>query len=107
MIRYILITTTILILLFAIRNNKIYYTPFNIPGDQMAITIPPFGTFIESKYKKDKPILNHELAHWDQYKRMGFFGFYTTYILQYLKYGRKYNPMEYEARKLGKLKSPI
>lgn len=87
---------------FSIREEKIYYIPFDIPGSQMAATIPPFGTFIESKYKKDKSILKHELAHWVQYERMGFANFYTTYFKEYVKYGRKYGPMEIEARKMSK-----
>lgn len=92
------------ILFFSVRKNKIYYIPFNIPGTQMAATIPPFGTFIEKKYKGNLSILNHELVHWDQYKKMGFWGFYSTYSKEYFKYGRKYGPMEVDARKLSKLK---
>ncbi len=88
--------------IFSIKEDKIYYIPFDIPGSQMAATIPPFGTFIESKYKKDKSILKHELAHWVQYERMGFVGFYTTYLKEYAKYGRKYGPMEKEARMMSK-----
>lgn len=90
------------ILFFSITEKKIYYIPFDIPGSQMAATIPPFGTFIEVKYKKDKSILNHELAHWIQYNRMGFINFYTTYFKEYMKYGRKYGPMEIEARNMSK-----
>ena len=88
--------------IFSIKKEKIYYIPFDIPGTQMAATIPPFGTFIESRYKKDKSILNHELAHWVQYQRMGFRKFYSTYFKEYIKYGRKYGPMEKEARKMSK-----
>jgi hypothetical protein len=100
--KYILLTLTLLVLFFVFKKNKIYYIPFNIPGDQMAATIPPFGTFIESRYKNNKELLRHELIHWNQFNRMGFFGFYRTYISEYLKYGRKYGPMEIEARKLSK-----
>jgi hypothetical protein len=98
------ISSIILIIFSIIKKDKIYYIPFDIPGSQMAATIPPFGTFIESEYKKNKPLLNHELVHWDQYYRMGFLGFYSTYISEYLKHGRKFGPMEVEARKLSKLK---
>jgi len=96
----------VVVLLFSITMKKdiINYTPIDIPGTQMAATIPPFGIFIEKKYKNNKSLLNHELVHWDQYNRMGFFGFYSTYVSEYLKYGRKYGPMEKEARKLSKLK---
>lgn len=87
-----------------LKDNKVYYIPFEIPGSQMAATIPPFGIFIESKYEGEIDLLNHELVHWDQYQRMGFLVFYKTYISEYIKYGRKYGPMEIEARKLSKLK---
>jgi hypothetical protein len=101
--KYLLI---ILILIFSFlicKKDKIYYIPFNIPGSQMAATIPPFGTFIESQYKNNKELVRHELVHWKQFHQMGFFGFYITYISEYLKYGRKYGPMEIEARKLSRL----
>jgi hypothetical protein len=102
--KYFLIVSCVLVLYFINKKDKIYYIPFDIPGSQMAATIPPFGIFIEKKYKGDKSLLNHELVHWDQYDRMGFFGFYSTYISEYIKYGRKYGPMEVEARRLSKLK---
>jgi len=102
--KYFLILPCILILYLIIKKDKIYYIPFNIPGKQMASTIPPFGIFIESKYKTDKSILRHEMVHWSQYQRMGFFGFYTTYIKEYIKYGNRFDgPMEVEARKLSKI----
>ena len=102
--KYVLIIITFFLVFFIMKKNKVYYIPFDIPGSQMAATIPPFGIFIEKKYKEDKSLLNHELVHWDQYNEMGVFGFYSTYISEYVKYGRKYGPMEVEARKLGKLK---
>lgn len=97
--KYIFLFIIVLLFGIAYKKDKVYYIPFDIPGSQMAATIPPFGTFIELKYKKDKLMLSHEMAHWDQYYRMGFFGFYKTYISEYMTYGRKYGPMEIEARK--------
>ena len=102
--KYFLIVSCVFLLYITTKKDKIYYIPFDIPGSQMAATIPPFGIFIESKYKTDKSILRHEMVHWSQYNRMGFFKFYYTYISEYKKYGRKYGPMEVEARKLSKLK---
>jgi len=101
--KYPLFLVVLILFVIFIKKNKIYYIPFDIPGSQMAATIPPFGIFIESRYKKDKSILKHELVHLHQYYNRGFFGFYTTYISEYVKYGRKYGPMEVEARKLSKL----
>jgi hypothetical protein len=102
--KYVLFSIIIFLFFSIIKKNKIYHIPFDIPGSQMAATIPPFGIFIEKKYKGDKSLLNHELVHWDQYNRMGFFDFYSTYLSEYVKYGRKYGPMEVEARKLSKIK---
>ena len=85
------------------KKERVYYIPFDIPGPQMAITIPPFGIFIEKKLKNNKSVLRHEEVHWNhQYCKMGLFGFYSQYFSEYSKYGRKYGPMEVEARKLSK-----
>lgn len=98
-----LLVCLIVLTYFIFKKDKVYYIPFDIPGSQMAATIPPFGVFIESGLKGNDELLRHELVHWDQYNRMGFFVFYRTYISEYLKYGRKYGPMEIEARKLSRL----
>jgi len=107
-VKIILIVFTLIILGVILLNiNKkqhIVYLPFDIPGKQMAATIPPFGSFIEEKYKNNKEILCHEKAHWTQYKRMGLCTFYITYYKEYKKYNGRFNgPMEVEARKLSKI----
>lgn len=61
-----------------------------------AITIPPFGMFFFSEHFVDSTI-NHELVHWQQWQRMGTFGFYLNYLIGFLKYGYRNNPMEVEA----------
>lgn len=100
-----IISFLFIICIFSCKLRNVYYISFKIPGEQMAATIPPFGTFIESNLKYDKELLRHEMVHWDQYDRMGFFNFYSTYISEYKKYGRKNGPMEIEARKLSRIKS--
>ena len=83
----------------------IIYLPFKIPGKQIAITLLPFGIFIESELKRYdsrdpcKHPLTHEMVHWNQYQRMGLFSFHYNYLKYYLKSGRINNPMEDEARK--------
>jgi hypothetical protein len=104
MIKYVVCLIFLFVLYLSVRKDKVYFIPFDIPGGQMAATVPPFGTFIEKKYKKDKSILRHEMAHWKQYHRMGFYSFYGTYFKEYIKYGRKNGPMEVEARKMSKIK---
>ena len=43
----------------------IIYLPFKIPGKQMAITLPPFGIFIESELKRydSRDPCKHPLMH--------------------------------------------
>jgi hypothetical protein len=90
------------------RKERVFYLPFEIPGSQMAATIPPFGIFIEDKYRTEGSapgsILAHERIHWNvQYKSLGLFGFYTNYLAGYVKHGRKTgHPMEIQARLLSK-----
>jgi len=102
----VLLGCLILMIMFLniIKTQSIFYIPFDINGKQMAITIPPFGSFIEEKYRQDKGILCHEKAHWTQYERMGLFSFYSTYLKEYKEYHGRFNgPMEVEARKLTKV----
>lgn len=78
-------------------NPKIYYVD-KLPGKFRGMTIPPIGIFILKKYQNDKKILEHDLVHWKQYKKMGFFLFYIRYIVQYIFIGYDLMPMEMEAR---------
>ena len=64
-----------------------------------AITLPPFGIYAIEGSTQDVRLAKHENAHWEQYKRMGFFGFYATYLWFMLVYGYEKHPMEIEARK--------
>ena len=90
------------------KKERVFYLPFDIPGSQMAATIPPLGIFIEEKYRGEGEgpgsILAHERIHWhQQYCKMGLVRFYSEYIDGYLEHGRKHgHPMEVEARKLSK-----
>lgn len=91
-------------LLNLIKHPFVVYLPFDIPGNQMASTIPPFGIFIESTYQNENSqeacsILTHELVHWEQYKRMGLVSFHYTYVSAYLNSDRINHWMEEEARK--------
>lgn len=105
----IIISIIILIVLLFGKKERVFYLPFDIPGSQMAATIPPFGIFIEKKYKYEGSgcgtILAHEKIHWQQYRRMGFFKYYSEYLKEYIKNGRIHkNWMEVEARKLSSCK---
>ena len=84
------------------RDARVTYVD-TLPGSIMAMTIPPFGIFIEEKYidqgDAKGSILAHERIHWLQYQELGLFGFYNKYINGWLKNGRLYNEMEADARK--------
>ena len=89
-----------------VKREQVVYLPFDLPGKQMAATIPPFGIFIEGKYKDEGDgkgsLLAHERIHWEQYQKMGFFNFYCEYLSEYIKHGRVNNHwMEVEARILS------
>lgn len=64
-----------------------------------AITLPPFGIYAIPGSENNERLFRHENTHWQQYKRMGLFGFYLTYLWYQIKYGYINNPMEIEARK--------
>jgi hypothetical protein len=86
------------------KHQFIFYLPFDIPGTQMAATIPPLGTFMESHLKTENleykcSVFKHENVHWMQYKRMGLIKFYACYLYGFILSGRKFNAMEIEARK--------
>jgi hypothetical protein len=63
-----------------------------------ARTIPPFGIFILKKEKNNINLLNHELTHWNQFKKMGLFKYYFNYFKELNNFGYDKMPMEFEAR---------
>jgi hypothetical protein len=83
------------------KNPKIYYVKYLLPPFR-AMTIPPFGIFIKEKYKNNDHILQHDLIHWKQYKRMGLIMFYVRYFFQLVFIGYDTMPMEMEARQKEK-----
>lgn len=79
------------------KKPKIYYVRWTLPPYR-AMTIPPFGIFIRKQYRDNQKILNHDMVHWGQYKKMGLFKFYFQYFKEFLTYGYDKMPMEMEAR---------
>ena len=83
------------------KNNKrpkVYYVKFVIPPFR-GMALPPFGIFIKKQFRGNKKILKHDLIHWQQYRRMGFFMYYLRYLLQLIIIGYDTMPMEMEARR--------
>ena len=76
---------------------KVFYTKWILPPFR-GMTIPPLGIFIHTRHKDNHKILEHDLIHWKQYKRMGLFLFYFRYFIQLLIIGYDTMPMEMEAR---------
>lgn len=77
---------------------KIYYVDY-LPNKFRGMCIPPIGIFILKKHKGNKKIIQHDLIHWKQYKKLGGLQFYLNYLIQYALVGYDKMPMEMEARK--------
>lgn len=80
------------------KQPKIYYVRWVLPPFR-AMTIPPFGIIVRKDLKVDNQILAHDLIHWKQYERMGFFMYYFRYFMQMILIGYDTMPMEMEARR--------
>jgi hypothetical protein len=79
------------------KSPKIFYVKWVLPPFR-AMTIPPFGIFIKKEFEGDNQILQHDLIHWKQYKRMGLIMYYLRYFVQLIFIGYDTMPMEMEAR---------
>jgi len=63
-----------------------------------AMTIPPFGIFIDEKQKDNKALLDHEMVHWKQYQELGLLKYYGKYMSETSDGGYDNSAMEKEAR---------
>ena len=62
------------------------------------VALAPWGIFVLPEHLNNQRLTQHEIVHWQQYKRMGTLKYYATYAYQVLKYGYRNAPMEREAR---------
>jgi hypothetical protein len=62
------------------------------------VALAPWGIFVLPEHLANQRLTQHELVHWQQYKRMGVVKYYATYLYQVLRYGYRNSPMEREAR---------
>lgn len=101
------------------QNEKFKYLSFwPFPKRFTAITLPPFGIFIQRKWADREGIsaaalrrlYRHEAVHWLQYQQYGFVGVHVRYVWHFLKglvtyraWQRAYweHPHEREARALS------
>lgn len=70
-------------------NSKV----FKLPGmsNYDAITLLPLGIFFrQSLVQVDAHIINHEMIHVEQIKKLGVIRFYTLYVYYYAKNIWKY-----------------
>jgi len=77
-------------------NVSVYYVN-SILGNYNALTIPPIGIFITKSERGNQELLNHELLHWEQYKREGLI-MIPKYIVENLRNGYDKNSYEIESR---------
>ena len=59
--------------------GSIVVTYYNLKGKD-AISVPPFFTYIRKELRDNKEVIKHEECHWEQYRKMGFWKFYSQYI---------------------------
>ena len=62
------------------------------------VALAPWGIFVLPEHLSNQRLTQHEIVHWQQYKRMGVVKYYATYLYQVLRYGYRNAPMEREAR---------
>ncbi len=67
-----------------------------LPGDRKAVTMPPFGIYIEKDVENDEQVIKHEECHWKQYQDKGLFDFYKEYFRHKSNHDYNDNPMEQE-----------
>ncbi len=79
------------------RGPKIFYVT-GLPFGFHAMTVPPIGIFVEVDQKENLLLLQHELIHWEQFKKFGWLGYYLQYGLEYVTAGYDNMSMEKEAR---------
>lgn len=60
----------------------------------------PLVLFRFPKEEVDDRLFRHELEHFYQGQRLGFFRYYLKYLWLYFRHGYKNHPMEIEAREV-------
>ena len=67
-----------------------------LPGNRKAVSMPPFGVYIEKDVENDEKVIKHEKCHWKQYQDKGLIDYYKEYFSLNSKYDYEDNPMEKE-----------
>jgi hypothetical protein len=66
--------------------------------DFAGVALAPWGIYILPEHLANQRLTRHEIAHWQQYKRMGLLRYYVTYLWGLVRHGYRNHPMEIEAR---------
>lgn len=99
----IIIITIILIDFITAKLNKkakIVYKK-KVGNNFNALTFPPLFIYIKKSEENNKVLLEHELVHWEQYRKLGFILYYLKYTYEIKFFGYDKSPMEIEARVLS------
>ena len=67
--------------------------------EKIAITAPPFFTYIKKGYKDNEEVIRHEECHQRQYEKLGFWRFYGKYFKEQFN-GYENSSLEGECYKL-------
>lgn len=101
-LRWLPILLIVAIVLYVVFLNKksiksdAKFITMPLPGDRKAVTMPPFGVYIEKNVENNEQVIKHEKCHWKQYQKKGLIDYYKDYF--HLKANHDYNdnPMEQE-----------
>lgn len=74
------------------------YVARALPGGYNAICLPPFGVFVRAEHAHNRALIEHEAAHWRQFRERGLVGWYAEMAAQYLFDGYDRAALEVEAR---------
>lgn len=70
-----------------------------LPFNFNAQSLPPFVIKIQREDEQNTILMQHELVHWEQYRRTGAILFYLRYGLEKIVFGYDKMPLEVEARR--------
>jgi len=102
MIKYLPLMLAVGIVLYVVflnssaKNREPKFITMPLPGDRKAVTMPPFGVYIEKDVKDNEQVIKHEKCHWKQYQDKGLINFYKEYIQLKANHDYNDNPMEQE-----------
>ena len=75
---------------------NVYYVN-RLPRNYNGLIIPAVGVFIKEAERGNQALLDHEMIHWEQYKREGLL-MLPKYIIENIRKGYDNNNYEVEAR---------